>query len=420
MSVVDTQFTPEERSAYIQELRVELSAFVASQSSEVRDPIDSVSALTGLRKSDLRRVAMVHLALSDEVRQFADSLVKGTRRPTNDTVRPVVVSQSVRGGIDWASTIRSRSTAGYPKHLYAVRPAQRAFDTPENQALAWFLDELDARLRTITTATEDSDVGVYSLDWIASIAWVRGEIAKARRLYWLRDVTPVRPGHVALKRLTQSRLAFYRVDLLEAIQTYNEFVLAPSPSDLAELLCDRYFVPERNWKLFEILIAIRVAKAIQEQFGPPRLSLLVEGTRIPYAVYRKDGFEVRLWYQTWPKSARGSSQRRTMGRFHIAGQSTIPDLVVEVVESHHSSGLLLELKASKNAGTLSSGIVQALGYLKDRPAIFDWRTPAAAVVAQKSDAFTPTENETGLDVAVVDDMTIGSWIADRIEPLLDS
>lgn len=47
---------------------------------------------------------------------------------------------------------------------------------------------------------------------------------------------------------------------------------------------------------------------------------------------------------------------------------------------------LLELKASRSGGTLGGGLLQLLGYLKDRPALFVTQ-PAAWLVAPPSTAF---------------------------------
>lgn len=414
MSAVDTQFSESERAAYIAELRVDLAAFIAGGTTEIQAPIDSVSALTGLRTADLRKVALVHLALSDEVRRFADALAQGTRKPISDTVRPVVVSYAVRGGIDWGSTIRNRATAGYPSHLYAVRPAQRAFDTPENRALAWLLDELDARFRSIPSAELNEDVGVYSAQWLDAIGAIRTQLNQARNMYWLRDVTPEPPDHVAIKRLKASRSGFYRIHLQEVLDKYTRFVSSPRPDDLAEFLCDRYFEPQRDWKLFELLVAIRIARRLEQEADSRISTLLVGSGRSPYARLSRADTEIQCWYQSWPSAAAPSSQRRTMERFRISGEATRPDIVIEVAGSGGSVGLLLEIKATKQSAYLSAGVVQALGYLKDRPHIFSWREPVAAVVAPRSRAFSPNSDERDLDVVVLDDEAVVEWVRDQV------
>jgi hypothetical protein len=39
----------------------------------------------------------------------------------------------------------------------------------------------------------------------------------------------------------------------------------PSEADLTDLLCQRYFEPERNWQLYELVVALRIARAFAER-----------------------------------------------------------------------------------------------------------------------------------------------------------
>jgi hypothetical protein len=101
-----------------------------------------------------------------------------------------------------------------------------------------------------------------------------------------------------------------------------------------------------------------------------------------------DGDEVRLWYQRWPLDIGESLHDEARNHYKIGGDSSRPDLVIERQRDGATiDAVLLELKASRNAGTLSGGLLQLLGYLKDRPVRFT-RRPSGWLVPLPSDAFT--------------------------------
>jgi hypothetical protein len=99
-----------------------------------------------------------------------------------------------------------------------------------------------------------------------------------------------------------------------------------------------------------------------------------------------DGDEVRLWYQRWPLDIGESLHDEARNHYKIGGDSSRPDLVIERQRDGATiDAVLLELKASRNAGTLSGGLLQLLGYLKDRPVRFT-RRPSGWLVPLPSDA----------------------------------
>jgi hypothetical protein len=413
VSVVDTRFTEIERQSLIDEMRVELAAFIAGGTIERSSAIGEAAALLGLRPGDLRRVAAVHLALGDAVRALNASLGSALRSPKVDTTRPVIVGQTVRGGIDWGRTIRARGASGASPTLFAVRPAQRAFDTPENRALAWTLKQLESELRRVPSASRNPATGVHNANWMGEIEGIRNSLETSMRTHWLRDIPAERPNARTLARLAASRSLFYRKTLRETIDALVDLIEAPGPKALTDLLCERYFVPERDWKLFEIVVAVRIARQLA-QLASGRVDRLLVGIgRSPYAKFRIGSGEVRLWYQSWPRDSGPSSLLATARRYQMRSDPTRPDVVVEIRTGGQRYAILLELKASRSSSYLSQGIAQSLGYLHDRPDLFT-EAPFAAIVCPSSSAFTPTDDVAGLDVAVVSSDEIAKWVVDRV------
>jgi hypothetical protein len=383
VSKVDADLPAAERHKYLEEVRAYLPAFLSVAATERPDPVGDISDLLNLTRGDLRRVIAVHVALSNEVRDFIASLAGGLRSPITSSDRPAISTQAVRGPIDWSATVTARAMSGWSPATFVVRPAQRVFDTPENRALKWVLERLDVELGRITRAEVDEKAGIHNQSWFMQIAATRGRMQSAHRHHWLRAIPPQRPDAIALRRLQAARTAFYKHRVPDVIALLRRLVdTEPSKEDITDFLCRRYFEPARNWQLYELLVALRLARAIAEKAAGKRKGRLLVGTgRTPFARYvMPDGDEVRLWYQCWPLDVGQSLHDDARVHYNIGGDSSRPDIVVERRRDGTTvDAVVLELKASRNDATLSGGLLQLLGYLKDRPDRFT-RNPSAWLV----------------------------------------
>lgn len=390
MSLVDADLGAAEREALLAEIQTHLPAFLSPAATERSDPVGDVGELLNLQRSDLRRVISVHLALSDPVTDFVAGLSHGLRSPLTSSERPLVATQAISGPIDWSATIRERSSTGWNEARYVVRPARRVFDIPENRALVWLLDRLDTELRRIAPAESDPQTGIADIGWFSRIVEMRARIRKAQRHHWLRGIPAERPGRRTTQRLMAARTAFYKRLIPATLQTLNRFTQKePSPADLSKLLSQRYFEPDRDWRLFELAVALRLARRFAEESTKKRRARLLVGTgRAPYARYEMPGGdEVRLWYQSWPHDVGPSLHADARSRYKIESGPARPDIVVQRLRDGSTvDALLLELKASRRPGTLGSGLLQLLGYIKDRPALFSER-PYGWLVAPPSQVF---------------------------------
>lgn len=391
--VIDADFAADERAGYLDEVREHLPAFLSEVAYGRADPLADVSALLNLRAEDRRRVINTHLAFTEPIVHFVHSLPEGLRRPISSSLRPPVISQAVRGPVDWAATYRTRNQQGGNPALFVVRPAERIFNTPENQTLRWFLRTLRDHLEVIRPVESDTSKVMHPGEsWWPHVTELRRELDEGLRPRWLSAVEPVRPTRLVLGRLRSSRRAFYAQTLPEAIETMQRYTERPGPEEITELLCRRYFEPRLNWQLFELVVALRLARAFEERLGMKRAptSLMVGRSHRPFARYElAGGDEIHLWYQTWPDLETRSLLREARARHHLDWGSSRPDLVLE----RRSGGklvdsILLEVKASRNSRTLGAGLLQMLGYLKERPEFWPAATPAW-LVAPQSPAFQP-------------------------------
>lgn len=105
--------------------------------------------------------------------------------------------------------------------------------------------------------------------------------------------------------------------------------------------------------------------------------------------------------------------RDALRHYEIAGEAARPDLVIERRRGGRTvDAVLLELKASRSAATLSGGLMQLLSYLKDRPDLFGSR-PSAWLVALPSRAFRTADPE-GRELWGVDSAQVAAAAVERL------
>lgn len=388
MSNVDTSFAESERAALLAEVRDYLPAFLSAASTQQYDPVGDVRELLRLEEHDLQRVVAVHLCLSEPVRVFFSALPQGLRHPIASSTRPPVVSQAVRGPVDWGATVRRRALSAGDRSLFVVRPARRIFDVPENRALVWLLRMLDIHLRRAQAGSGGSEADEETAKWTEQLAGQRTRLLLTRRHPWLREVQAERPTAATLRRLRAGRTGFYARHVLEAVRAVMRFGEHPTESDLTELLCQRYFRPNEDWRLFEVVVALRLARAFAEVSPEKRRARLLVGSGAAYARYvLRDGDEIRLHYQTWPAAAGDSLHARARAHHQLRAGPPRPDLFV-VRLGNKPDAAVLELKATRDSGYLGAGLSQLLGYLKERPTAWT-RQPSGWLVAPASSAYTP-------------------------------
>ncbi len=391
MSEVDTRLDTSERAALLEEVRDYLPAFLSAAATEQHDSLGDVRELLRLDDRDLRRVVAVHLCLADPVRAFFHALSAGLRHPIASSNRPPVVSQAVRGPVDWGATIRTRGLSAGDPSLFVVRPARRIFDVPENRALAWLLHNLDIYLRRTAVSFVAAEYDEEEAGWTQQLAAFRAKLLVTRRYPWLREVTPERPTAATLRRLRSARSAFYAKHIPEAILAVMRFGKHPTDVDLTELLCQRYFRPSHDWRLFEIVVALRLARAFAERSPNKRRSRLLAG--IGAAAYARyllpDGDEVRLHYQRWPPGIGPSLHAQARERHQLRAGAPRPDLFV-IRTGAEPDAAVLELKATRSASYLGAGLSQLLGYLKEHPNTWK-KQPSGWLVAPTSAAYTAAD-----------------------------
>lgn len=393
---VDSDLPEGVRAELLEEIRNYLPAFLRKDATEQHDPVGDVKELLQLEEGDLERVVSVHGCLEPAVIEFGERLEEGIRSPLTASARPAEVGQAVRGPVDWPATVARRSLEGGNSSRFVVRSARRAFDTPENRALAWLLEQLRVATRSADVGPADPEMAEPDAEastWPLRISRLRAQVDRARQANWLQGIESEAPSRSTLRRLRASRLPFYRDHVAAAAESMME-LHDPSDRVLAEVLCRRYFEPAQDWVVFEVCVALRLARELAKASGRPRKTRLMMGTGgAAFARYEyPDGAEVALTLQTWPGETGPSMLVEATRQHGLGAAPSRPDLFV-VRTGPDPDLVILELKASYTPDYLRKGLAKLLGYLGERPEAWR-RQPSGWLVAPPSRAFkesVPTE-----------------------------
>jgi hypothetical protein len=375
----------DERERLLKEVRKHLPAFLHRSTTEQEDPAGDARALLDLPAEELERVVGVHLCLDAAVLAFGRALTEGLRHPFAGGAPTPVIRQDVRGPIDWAGTAKHRARAPGETSTFVVREQQLIHDTPENQALVWLLDQLDAAIDAGVHWNSEEPESKIDLSWSKKIDLLRAQVSAARRVAWLRTIRARRPTVAVLSSLRAARIGFYAERVAPAVASVLHLTDS-SPEVVAEVLAERYFRPDDDGRLFEVAIALRLARAFAERSPRRRRSRLLVGEgKSSFARYSFNGnVEVRLAYQAWPDNE--PLMRQALAKRHgLNPGRPRPDIMV-VRSGPDPDVVILELKASVDAGYLRGGLDELLAYLADRPGLWG-PLPAGWLVAPSSDAF---------------------------------
>lgn len=361
MMVVDATLAPGEREALLAEVALQLPLWLQRAAQPQPQVTDQLVDLLGYTPQALRRVRAVHLLLADATARFVAALPAAMRAPRPASERPVELAGVVRGPVNWGATARLQAT-GQPA-TYVVMPRRRVFNTPEHRALAWALARLGDTAAIAMGPSDDDTADPAS--WTADALAVRRRIHWARRVDWLSGITPRRPDQRVRGRLRRSRDRFVAGPLSDVLDALIAFETTDGPT-LASLLAQRYFIPERDWRLFEVVVLIRLDRALADAAAGVRRALMSESGQV--GAYRiGPDHEVRLRYQGWPAAA--SRRQAAAARHGVTVAPSQPDIIVERLGVKPDC-VVLELKASRRPGTLGDGLSQLLGYLHERPSLF--------------------------------------------------
>lgn len=395
-------FDAAERQALLDEARAHLPLYLQGAAELHRDPVGDVEALAGLEEGELDRVVATHLCLAEQTSAFLRALLT-LPAPASASTRSRERTRVVRGAIDWPATIRARATGTPDANLFVALPTSRSRDVPGNRALAWVLGQLRQRLRQARhRLRRDAAPG----SWPAQLHALGDALDLADRIAWLKGVEPREPDERTYGSLAASRIPFYQGPLAQIARTLQA-VRRPDDRAVVELLCERWFEPDKVWRLYEVVVALRLARAFDRAVGCTRTRRLLTGSeRAVYARYElDDGDVVQLVRAGWPPRVDGSARVATARRHGFTVRASKPDLVVHR-QGRRPDCVVLELKATRRRAYLADGIDQLLRYCAEQPDLLGADRPGGWLVAPPSDVFACRPATTGapLWIATADEV----------------
>lgn len=412
---VDTKaFSEAEYDALLREARTHLPLYLQAAADVRHEPVTNVARIVGLPEADVTRIVATHVCLSGAADRFVAALPEARRRPASRSTRPSTRAQAVDGAIDWASTTRARTASAVSGPLFVTRSARRVFDIPENRTLVWALRTLEGH-----AADALADTNAAQLDrpgWLRLIGERRDAVQRALASAVLRGVEPRAPDSDALRRLSGQRTRLYRLRL-PALVSVLRAAAGDDEQELMRALCERYFEPDRAWRLFEVVVSLRLASAFAARLGPPvRTRLLTGSKRTPFATHvLPDGGAVELVRAGWPPTA-PSSKRKTTARRHgfVLGEAE-PDLVARRTTSDGRTVdcVVIELKASRDPRYLAAGLDQLLRYLSDQPDLVG-AAPAGWLVAPPENVFSAHDPVPGEPLWIATADEVAGALVDRM------
>lgn len=288
---------------------------------------------------DIAALGMVHFLLSEPVGQFVEELPLLVRRMATTSVSEEEWSaERVRGAIQWAKTYGARA-AGGASHLYVTAPARRAFQTPENELLAFVVDAIVQAGRRSSWWGRDAEVAGRVIHERVS-AVQRWQQSRSLLEVERRPVTPR-----SVRRVSSGRHRRAYGSAVETHLAYRSMVSRSDPQAVREAVEKHGLVTTDDAVLFELLCTFNLLDAVRARGWRMDPFRLIEGS-LRLSGARGDDERLDVWYQRVPEELKRDSRYGRVLRTH--GFSLVkplrPDLVVRVTRGADFRWLLVEAK----------------------------------------------------------------------------
>jgi hypothetical protein len=333
-----------DRSDVIVGLRDDIWRYL-TQAARSEDEIAlEASRLLQMSAADVRTLAQLHFVLSDEAASLLEQMPYLVRRLSTTTVNEREASaERVRGAIRWSETFSMRAASGLP-HLFVTSPTRRAFDTPENQLLAFSLAAI-ARFGRLTGWQDSMSKGVGET--------VRARVNDATRWSRTRAISDLRTSPPPPKTVARVRAGRRRQLYAAAISLYGRYHAMIARLDrqaVRSAVENHALVTREDPVLLELLCAFTAVEALQKQGWTGRQPGLLSGGEIFSA--GRNNQRLRLYYQHTPLGLSTGSLYRQVQNDHsfAAVGGLIPDLVLRVDGGPKGPRwLLIEVKGVKRS-----------------------------------------------------------------------
>lgn len=277
-----------------------------------------------------------------------------------------IVGPALRGNPRWDRTLIGRLSGSLSPVQYVSRTSHRSFELPENQLLAWLVDDLRG-------AVEDVERRVGTAGLHPDLVVIRDGCDAARRHHWFGDLAaPLRPTAAMMAAALQHRRPEYRIAAKLArrrmeLETRDENARW---YNLLALLAVNWLEPVSDDDLFELYVLILTIDLIATELGmgdPVEYGLVTRG-RGYVALFEQGDRTVKVFFDQTPSAALKLSTRYASvvsGHWGLTGGQRRPDIMLVSETADGQRIAIVEMKKSSDGRYLSDSVYKVFAYLFD-------------------------------------------------------
>lgn len=331
------------RSARVAEVRDQIWKHVSPSSRFESPGLLAAAALLKWTQTDaLRLLGGLQFLLSNEVGEFLTAMPQLVRHLATASAREEQwTAERLHGPVQWSRTLALRAATG-SQHIFVTAPAERVYQTPENELL---VHVLDAIVQTARSSGWDQ-------------RGLARELPAMKVKERLTDTTRWQQSRMlsAVERVPPTPRSLSRIRTGRSHHRYNRVLAA---YDLLALLVgqlDRQairgaieragLVAAEEATLFELLTTFRLVDELALVGWRLHPFSLFRG-RVHTRGVRADGRRIQLWYQSTPPDLALPSQYRHVLAAHgfPRQQDLRPDLVLRWTDrAQNDRWLVIECK----------------------------------------------------------------------------
>ena len=331
------------REAVLAELRHDVWRYLTQAVEREEDLEFEAALLLQMQEREVRQLGNVHFILSEQVKRLLAEMPGLIRRLATTTVMDEEWSlERVRGPIRWGQTIGARAATGLP-HLYITAPADRAFQTPENEVLVHALDAITTAGRH--AGWEQPGRSGIGLD-------VRDRAMRSERWLQTRMLSSIIRRPVDAKTINRIRAGRSRRRYESAVDValLHEGFVRRVDRQAIRAAIEHYALASRDDPtLLELIVAFTIERALLSQGWTLSRPGLVRGGRLLRG--RRDDIRLDVYYQSTPAALERNSRYKHVQELHalLPPGRLRPDFVFHVVRPSRERWLLVEVKGVARA-----------------------------------------------------------------------
>ncbi len=247
-----------DRSEAIDRLRRDVWRYVTQASKTEEELLLWAAALLQMPPAEVRYLAQLQFILSEPVGRLLEQMPLLIRRLTTTTRTEVEISaERIRGAIRWSETFAQRAATGLP-HVFVTAPSRRAFQTPENEILAFALFAI-AEFGRRTGWDRSSASGPAQI-----VAARVAEATKWRQARALIDVPAKLPTPTTIARVRASRNRVRYQAALDVVELYQRYIGRLDRSAIRDAVEHHALIASRDSVLLELECAFGTIRALRE------------------------------------------------------------------------------------------------------------------------------------------------------------